>query len=52
MNELISIPDPIVALMLTEHATTAREQRVGRARGLRQRRRRFEQAARLRRLLA
>jgi len=52
MNELISIPDPIVALMLTEHASTARQQRVAQTRGLRQRRRRFEQAARLRRLLA
>jgi hypothetical protein len=52
MTELITIPDPIVALMLTEHATTARQQRAAQTRGLRHRRRRFEQAARLRRLLA
>lgn len=52
MNELITIPDPIVAMMLTEHATTARQQRSAQVRGLRHRRRRFEQAARLRRLLA
>jgi hypothetical protein len=51
MNELITIPDPIVALMLTD-PIGARERRVHRARGLRQRRQRFERAARLRRLLA
>jgi hypothetical protein len=51
MNELITIPDPIVTLMLTD-LTGGRERRVQRTRGLRQRRQRFERAARLRRLLA
>lgn len=52
MNELIAIPDPIVALMVTEIQADRTGRLHHRAPGLRRRRRRFEQAARLRRLLA
>lgn len=52
MNELIAIPDPIVALMVTEIQADRTGRLQHRAHGLRRRRRRFEQAARLRRLLA
>lgn len=55
MNELIAIPDPIVALMVTEiqaDRTGRLHHRAHATQGVRRRRRRFEQAARLRRLLA
>ena len=52
MNELIAIPDPIVALMQTDLDPRSQQRRAHATRGLRERRRRFERAARLRRLLA
>ena len=54
MNELITIPDPVGALMLTDLRPdeTRRAHSAHRTRGLGARRRRFERAARLRRLLS